>query len=62
MSQYYAETQTSTLTLFNSSLHEHVLVYVIIGVLLFCSLRFWYNLQQFYTCMLHFHHVKQDPE
>lgn len=32
MAQYYAETQTSTLTLFNSSLHEHVLVYVIIGV------------------------------
>lgn len=26
MAQYYAETQTSTLTLFNSSLHEHVLV------------------------------------
>lgn len=32
MAQYYAETQTSTQTLFNSSLHEHVLVYVIIGV------------------------------
>lgn len=54
MAQYYAETQTSTLTLFNSSLHEHVLVYVIPNR---CSVYHYFVLLDFGTIYNNFTHA-----